>query len=45
MKKYMEANNSSHKKDKSKDKGKSALVKISSGLSKQKVERMAKYSK
>ncbi|WP_182006111.1 hypothetical protein [Priestia aryabhattai] len=45
MKKYIEANNSSHKKDKSKTKDKSALQKISSGLTKQQVERMAKHSK
>ncbi|MEJ9224441.1 hypothetical protein [Priestia aryabhattai] len=45
MKKHIESNNSSHKKDKSKYKGKSALQKISSGLTKQQVERMGKHSK
>jgi hypothetical protein len=44
MKKYIEANHSS-KKEKGKDKGKSALQKISSGLTKQQVEKMAKQSK
>jgi len=44
MKEYVKANHSS-KKEKSKDKGKSALSKISSGLSKQQADKMAKHSK
>jgi hypothetical protein len=44
-KKQIEANNSSHKKDNSKNKGKHPLNMISEGLSKQQADKMAKYSK
>ncbi|WP_164849776.1 hypothetical protein [Niallia taxi] len=45
IKKNAEANKSSHKKDKSKAKGKSPLMMISSGLSKAQADKMAKLSK
>lgn len=45
MKKYIEGNNISHKKDKSRNKGELPLMKIRKALSEKQKERLAKDNK